>query len=92
MKAHTKEVYAAHAVSFANYIDKKNIVSFVDHNGSTYKYDKIKNIFAIIDKRGYVVTYFKPKQVYQYYKIQLNNNFNKTKDSKAHTKGKRGKK
>jgi hypothetical protein len=68
-------------------IQIKNIVSFVEHNGSTFKYDKIRNIFAIIDKRGYVATYFKPKQVYQYYKIQLNNNFNKTKDSKAQTKG-----
>lgn len=48
---------------FANYIDKKNIVSFVDHRDATQKYDKIKN-FIIIDKRGYIVTYFKPEPRY----------------------------
>jgi len=65
-----KEEYAANAVSFANTIDRKNCVSFVDKKGSTYKYNKNTNTFAIINKEGYVITYFKPKEGYDYYKQQ----------------------
>jgi pyocin large subunit-like protein len=63
----SKESYAAHAVKFANKIDKVDCVSFVDRNGSTYKYNKKKNILAIVTKDGYVVTYFKPKTGFNYY-------------------------
>lgn len=67
MGCQSKESYAAHAVSFANYIDRNNVVSFVDKNGTTYKYNKLTNTFAIITKTGYVVTFFKPSDGYQYY-------------------------
>ena len=35
MGCQTKEAYEAHAVKFANTVDRKNCVSFVDKNGST---------------------------------------------------------
>jgi len=63
----TKEGYAAKAVSFANRVDRKNCVSFVDRKGSTYKYNKKDGTLGIITKDGYVVTYFKPKDGYKYY-------------------------
>lgn len=63
----TKESYVAHAVKFANTIDKKECISFVAKNGTTYKYNIKKNILAIIDKKGYVITYFKPKMGFKYY-------------------------
>ena len=59
--------YAAKAVSFANTVDRKNNVSFVDSHGSTYKYNKARNTLAIITKKGIVVTYYKPKEGYSYY-------------------------
>lgn len=62
--------YGAHAVSFANRIDRKNCVSFIDDKGSTYKYNKKTNEFVIVTKKGIVVTYFKPKDGYAYYKKQ----------------------
>lgn len=67
---YTKEAYAAHAVKFANHVDKVNCVSFVDKNGSTYKYNITTNTFAIISKDGYVITYFKPSAGYDYYKAE----------------------
>lgn len=66
----SKESYKQHAIKFANTIDKKNCKSFVDKNGSTYKYNKKTNEFAIITKDGYVVTYYKPRGGYKYYKKQ----------------------
>lgn len=63
----TKEAYAAHSVKFANTVDRKNCVSFVDKRGSTYKYNKKTNTLAIVTKDGYVVTYFKPAKGYDYY-------------------------
>ena len=65
--APSKESYAAKAVKFANTVDRKNCVSFVDKKGSTYKYNKVTEEFAIISKDGYVITYFKPKGGYDYY-------------------------
>lgn len=65
--APTQSSYAAKAVKFANTVDRKNNVSFVDKKGSTYKYSKTSGEFAIINKKGYVITYFKPKDGYQYY-------------------------
>lgn len=66
----SKESYAAHAVSFANTVDRKNNKSFVDKNGSTYKYNVVTNEFAVITKKGVVVTYYKPAAGYEYYKEQ----------------------
>ena len=65
--APTKTSYEAKAVSFANTVDRKNNVSFVDINGSTYKFNKKTGEFAVITKSGIVVTYFKPKEGYDYY-------------------------
>ncbi len=70
MNVSSKEAYAAHAVSFANTIDRKNNKSFVDMNGSTYKYSMLTNEFAVITKNGIVVTYYKPATGYKYYKEQ----------------------
>ncbi len=67
----TKESYNAKAVKFANTVDRKNNVSFVARNGTTYKFDKVDDTFAIITKRGIVITYFKPKDGYDYYKAQI---------------------
>ena len=78
----SKESYKQHAIKFANTIDKKNCVSFIDgKTGATYKYNKSSNEFAIITKNGYVATYYKPKEGYNYYKEQM----------KKHGKGNGGK-
>lgn len=66
----SKTEYEQHAIKFANTVDKKNCVSFIDKNGSTYKYNKKTNELAIINKDGTVITYFKPKGGYDYYKQQ----------------------
>ena len=67
MNSPTKESYVAHAVSFCNYVDRKNCISFIDKKGSTYKYNKVTNTLAIVTKDGYVITYFKPKDGIKYY-------------------------
>lgn len=67
MGCKTKESYAASAVKFANKVDRKNCVSFVDKRGSTYKYNKKTNTLVIVKKDGYVITYFKPAKGYDYY-------------------------
>ena len=59
--------YTRNAVSFANTVDRKNCVSFIDRHGSTYKYSKKSNTLAIITKQGVVVTFFKPKDGYNYF-------------------------
>lgn len=66
--AGSKEEYAAKAVTFANNIDRKNCLSFVDKNGSTYKFSKKTEEFVIVNSKGYVITYFKPKEGLKYYK------------------------
>lgn len=66
----TKESYQAHAVKFANTVDRKNNVSFIDTKGSTHKFNKISGEYAVITKNGIVVTYFKPADGYNYYKQQ----------------------
>ena len=67
MGCSSKDSYNANAVSFANTVDRKNCVSFIDKHGSTYKYNKATNTLAIIKKDGIVVTYYKPKDGYEYY-------------------------
>ncbi len=59
--------YVAHAVKFANYIDRKNHVSYIRPNGQTVKYSKKTGELVIVDKKGYVTTYFKPDKGYEYY-------------------------
>ncbi|MDO4500689.1 MAG: hypothetical protein Q4B60_05370 [Erysipelotrichaceae bacterium] len=68
MNTATMNDYAAKAVHFANTINREDCVSFIDGNGSTYKYNKETNELAIISKNGYVITYFSPKNGYTYYK------------------------
>lgn len=73
MKFASEEVYRQHAIKFANTIDKKNNVSFIDRRtGSTYKFSKTTGEFAIITKNGVIVTYFIPdsNDKYGYYKKQ----------------------
>lgn len=69
----TKASYEAHAVKFANTIDKKNIISYVQKNtGTTFKYNKKTNTLALISKDGYVITYYKPKGGLDYFLKQKN--------------------
>ena len=64
--------YEQHAITFANTVDRKNCVSFIDVNTrSTYKYNKVTNEFAIITRDGYVVTYYKPANGIGYYYQQV---------------------
>lgn len=70
MGCDSKESYAAHAVSFANTVDRKNCISFVTKDLSTYKYNKKTNTLAVITNDGYVITYFHPKKGYEYYKTE----------------------
>lgn len=67
MGCNNKNEYASKAVHFANTVDRKNCVSFIDKNNSTYKYNKKTNEFAIIKNNGIVITYYKPKDGYEYY-------------------------
>lgn len=65
--SNSKESYEAHAVKFANTVDRKNSVSYKDKRGTTYKYNVKNNTFAIITKKGIVITYFKPTEGQDYY-------------------------
>lgn len=51
MNCSNKNEYVAKAVHFVNAIDRKNCVSFIDKNDSTFKYNKLTNEFSIIKKR-----------------------------------------
>lgn len=62
--------YIAKAIHFANSIDRKKNVSFVDKNGTTYKYQEQTNRLAIVDKNGYIISFFKPKDGKEYYENQ----------------------
>jgi hypothetical protein len=67
------EGYAAHAVTFANRVDRVNHVSYVRKDGTTVKYSKATNEFAIIDKHGIVKTYYRPTRgIYEYYNDRRN--------------------
>lgn len=77
LKSHVKkhgqqlgmEGYAAHAVVFANRIDRINHISYVRKDGSTVKYSKKTNEFAVITKKGIVTTYYHPKNgIEEFYK------------------------
>ena len=70
MGCETIESYRAKAIRFANTVDRKNCVSFVDKKDTTYKYNKKTNTLALIDNKGYVITYYKPTDGYKYYKSE----------------------
>lgn len=67
----SKNDYAAHAVHFANFVDRKNCISFIDKVGTTHKYNVKTNTYISVDKRGYVITYFKPEDGIKYYNRKL---------------------
>ena len=56
-----KTDYLAKAVNFGNDVDRVNYDSFVDHGGTTYKYNKLNNALLIVSKEGNIITYFKPR-------------------------------
>lgn len=58
----SKEEYRAHAVYFANKIDRVNNLSYVrPRTGETVKFNVKTGEFAVITKAGYVTTYYRPK-------------------------------
>lgn len=63
----TPESYRAHAVAFANRVDRENHVSYIRKNGDTVKFSKKTGEFAVITKKGIVTTYFKPAAGLSYY-------------------------
>ena len=75
MGCKTKESYAAHAVKFANDVDKKNCVTYADKKGTTYKYNKSTNTLAIVTKDGFVITYLKKKKCSTMYNAHLVDGF-----------------
>ena len=62
----SKEEYVAHAISFANTIDRINNDSVIDGKGTTYKWSKKTNELVIITKDGIVVSYYKPNKRFHY--------------------------
>lgn len=67
--------YIAKAVNFGNDVDRVNYDSFVDHGGTTYKYNKQNNALLIVSKEGNIITYFKPRYENGPKKGQLNWNY-----------------
>lgn len=64
----SEEEYRAHAVSFANKVDRVNNLSYVrPRTGETVKFNTKTGEFAVITKDGYVTTYFRPKTGIDYY-------------------------
>lgn len=64
----SKEEYRAHAVSFANKVDRENNISYVrPRTGETVKFSTKTGEFAVITKDGYVTTYFRPDTGINYY-------------------------
>ncbi len=49
--------YVAHAVSFANHIDRVKYKSVVDWRETTYKYNPKDNILVEVSKEGYIISY-----------------------------------
>lgn len=67
LKLSSPESYRAHAIEFANRVDRENNVSYIRKNGQTVKFSKKTGEFAVIDKKGYVTTYYKPDNGIKYY-------------------------
>ncbi len=59
--------YEEHAIHFANSVDRKNYESFIDNNGTTYKYSRTSNSLCLIKKNGIIISYYKPKGGRSYY-------------------------
>ncbi len=62
----TKEEYINKAKKVAN-SNNKNIESFIDNKGTTYRYNYATNEFVIVTKEGEIVTYFKPRSKEKYW-------------------------
>lgn len=56
----TKKDYINKSLKLAN-SNSKNVESFVNLNGTTYRYNIKTNEFVIVIKNGEVVIYFKPR-------------------------------
>lgn len=67
--SHNIDEYKAKALGFANAIDTMHNVSYIDENGTTYKFNKKTREFAIITRKGMVVTYYKLDSYEEYLKI-----------------------
>lgn len=70
MGFNTIDEYKEHAIRFANTINEKDCVSFIDKNDTTYKYNKKTNELVLVKKDGTIITYFKPKDGYKYYESE----------------------
>jgi pyocin large subunit-like protein len=55
----SKEEYAAHAITFANTVDRVNNDSLIDGKGTTYKWSKTTHELALITSKGIVISYYK---------------------------------
>lgn len=64
--SHNKVSYEQHAISFANRIDRKHNLSFIDKYNRTFKYSQKTHEFAIINKSGTIISYFKTNDNYFY--------------------------
>lgn len=62
----SKESYKQHAIKFANTIDTKNNIAYVDKRGTTYKFNKNTNELIIVSKNGYVISYHIVKDRFHY--------------------------
>lgn len=62
----SKESYKQHAIKYANAVDKKNNIAYVDKNGTTYKYNKKTNELVIVSKDGYIISYHIVKNKFHY--------------------------
>ena len=44
-------------MKFANTVDRENCKSFIDKNGTTYKYNLKTNVLVEVTKDAYIVSY-----------------------------------
>lgn len=59
--------YERRAIAFANKVDSVLHDSFVDGNGTTYKYSYLTNEFIAIDFQGRIITYYCPDEGKEYW-------------------------
>ena len=62
--------YEQMAMDFANDVNTITNDSFVDQNGSTYKYSYITGEFVIVKPNGIIITYFIPDRGEVYWNEQ----------------------
>lgn len=53
--------YQAKATAFANKVDSVFHDSFVDENGSTYKYSYLTKEFIVVKSNGVIISYYIPR-------------------------------